>query len=179
MITMTPLSVTADAVDALKTYLRIDHDDDDPALAAFLVAAIGHAEGFTRLILLQRAGTQRLNVSSDWQRIGATPVRVLTGATGIPADGASFALLPAAYGIDIDNNGDGWFRVTQAGSAGRVEIAFTAGLATDWAGLPEALSLGVLRLAAHLHAHRDDAGDAGPPAAVAALLVPYRRMRLS
>jgi uncharacterized phiE125 gp8 family phage protein len=179
MISMTPIAVTADAVDALKTYLRVDQDVDDPALAAFLAAAIGHAEAFTRTILLQRGGTQRLGVTSDWQRIGATPVRAITLVTGIPAEGPSFVLPSTAYAIDIDNDGDGWIRVTQPGAAGRVDITFTAGLAADWFALPDALALGILRLVGHLYAYRDDGADTGPPAAVAALLSPYRRMRLS
>lgn len=41
---------------------------------------------------------------------------------------------------------------------------------------PPAVVQGIIRLAAHLYAHRDD--DAGPPAAVAALWRPYRQMRL-
>jgi uncharacterized phiE125 gp8 family phage protein len=179
MMSMMPIAVTADAVDALKTYLRVDQDADDPALAAFLAAAIGHAEAFTRMILIQRSGTQRLGVMSDWQRLSATPVRSITQVMGIPAEGTSFSLPSTAYAIDIDNDGDGWIRVMQPGGAGRVDIGFTAGLAVDWFGLPEALALGVLRLASHLYAYRDDGADAGPPAAVAALLSPYRRMRLS
>jgi hypothetical protein len=67
--------------------------------------------------------------------------------------------------------------VTQPGSAGRVEVTATAGLAPEWEALPEAIRLGVLRLVGHLHLYRDSADDRGPPAAVAALLRPWRRMR--
>ncbi|MFD1952261.1 head-tail connector protein [Sphingomonas arantia] len=42
--------------------------------------------------------------------------------------------------------------------------------------VPAAVAQGIVRLAAHFHAHRDD--DAGPPAVVAALWRPYRQMRL-
>jgi len=41
---------------------------------------------------------------------------------------------------------------------------------------PAPVVQGVVRLAAHLYAHRDD--EAGPPAAVAALWRPYRQLRL-
>ncbi|MCC6479976.1 MAG: phage gp6-like head-tail connector protein [Sphingomonadaceae bacterium] len=66
----------------------------------------------------------------------------------------------------------------QPGAAGRVEIACTAGMAQSWAELPEAIRLGVLRLAAHLHLHRDSPDDPGPPEAVRTLLRPWRRRRI-
>jgi uncharacterized phiE125 gp8 family phage protein len=51
-------------------------------------------------------------------------------------------------------------------------------MATDPNGLPEALRHGIVRLAAHLYSHRDEAEQAGPPAAVTALWRPWRRLRL-
>ncbi len=171
--------LTADAVDAAKTYLRIENDEEDALIGALLAAALRHAESFLGQILLRRAGVDRLPVSSAWQRIGVTPVRAITSVTGIPAEGAPFALPPNAYAIDIDGAGDGWVRVLQPGSAGRIDVAVDAGLSPDWDNIPEPLRLAVLRLTAHLHVSRDDPGDVGPPAAVAALLRPWRRMRLS
>jgi hypothetical protein len=53
-------------------------------------------------------------------------------------------------------------------------------MALTWDELPEAIRLGVLRLAAHLHlAHRDNPDDLGPPEGVAALLRPWRRRRIA
>ena len=70
--------------------------------------------------------------------------------------------------------------VTAPGSAARLAVRFTAGLAPSWETLPEALRHGILRLAAHQHRERETSG-AGPipPAAVAALWRPWRRMRLT
>ncbi len=45
--------------------------------------------------------------------------------------------------------------------------------------VPAPLRQGVVRLAGHLHAHRDETDAAGPPAAVTALWRPFRRMRLA
>jgi uncharacterized phiE125 gp8 family phage protein len=70
--------------------------------------------------------------------------------------------------------------VLRPGIAGRVAVRFTAGLAPDWAALPEALRHGVLRLAAHQYRQREgDQQSALPPAAVAALWRPWRRLRLA
>ncbi|WP_375402055.1 head-tail connector protein [uncultured Sphingomonas sp.] len=49
-------------------------------------------------------------------------------------------------------------------------------LATDWDGLPAGIAHGVVMLTAHLFEARGR--DAAPPAAVAALWRPHRRMRL-
>ena len=67
-------------------------------------------------------------------------------------------------------------RVIAPGAAGRVAVSFTAGLAADWGALPPPLAQGVAMLIAHLFNDRD--GGRAPPAAVAALLRPYRAMRL-
>jgi uncharacterized phiE125 gp8 family phage protein len=178
MLTIDPLTVPADAVDEAKTYLRIDQDEEDGAVAVLLSAAIRHCEGFIGQLLIRRNAVDRMPVSAAWQRIDVTPVQSLTSVTGIPAEGSTFLLPITAYALDIDENGDGWVRVTQPGAAGRVDVRALAGLSVDWGGVPDPLRLGVLRLVGHLHAYRDDASDGGPPAAVAALWRPWRRMAL-
>lgn len=178
MYSIDPVPVAPEAVDALKTYLRIESDEEDALLAGLLTAAIRHGEGFTGQIFLRRSMTDRIPVSPDWQRLRATPVQVIASVTGLPAEGPGFALAPPAYAIDIDRDGDGWVRVPNPGAAGRIDVTFTAGIATDWEDLAETLRHAVLRLAAHLHAVRDDPNDPGPPAIVAALWRPWRRMRL-
>ena len=174
-----PVTPPGDAVDEAKAYLRIDNDDEDALLASFIATAIRQCEGFTGQILLRRGFVQRLPVSSAWSRLSPTLVVAVTSVTGIPAEGASFLLPVSAYAVDIDGNGDGWVRVTAPGAAARVDVAGTAGMASDWGGVPEALRQGVLRLVSHLHLVRDNPDDRGPPAAVAALWRPWRRMRLS
>ncbi len=179
MLSINPLTLGSDMLDEAKAYLRLEHDDEDAPLGAIILAAIGHAEGFTGLTLIRRAVRQILSASPQWQRLSATPVSAVSSVTGIPAEGATFVLANTAYHIDTDNNGDGHIRVTVPGAAGRVEILYQSGLAADWSTLPEGLRLGILRLVGHLYANRDGRDDNGPPAAVAALLRPWRRMRLS
>ena len=178
MIRIDPITVTADAVDELKTYVRLEADDEDALLFALIATAAAHGEAFTGQAFLQRGHRDQLPVSNAWQRLGATPVQAISLVTGLPATGASFALPVSAYALDIDGSGDGWVRVTEPGFAKRVDVTFTAGLAAEWGGLPETIRHGVIRLAAHLHAVRDAPDDAGPPAIVAALWRPWRRMRL-
>lgn len=178
MLSHDALSLDGDMLDEANAYLRLESGEEDAPLGAIILAAISHAERFTAQMLLRRGVREVRSVSSFWQRLTATPVIAFTSVTGIPAEGATFSVPATGYSTDIDSAGDGHFRVTQAGSAGRVEVAYQAGLANSWAELPEALRLGILRLVGHLYANRDAADDGGPPEAVAALLRPWRRVRL-
>jgi uncharacterized phiE125 gp8 family phage protein len=179
MFSLTPPAVAAEAVDAAKTYLRIETDEEDILIASLLIAAIRHAEGFLGQLLLRRSGVDRLLASTDWKRINVTPVQAITSVTAVPTTGAPFLLAPAAYAIDIDGSGDGWVRVGQPGIARWIDVNVEAGMASDWDAIPEPLRLAVLRLTGHLYGSRDDPGESGPPAAVAALLRPWRRMKLA
>jgi uncharacterized phiE125 gp8 family phage protein len=179
MITRAPLTLDSAMLDETRAYLRIESEEEDPALGGIILAALGHAEAFLNLVLLRRTVTEVLGASTTWSRLGATPVLAISGVSAPSVPGPAALLPPDRYAVDIDGSGDGWVRITDATHGGRIEVSYTAGLASDWASLPEALRLGVLRLAGYLHGHRDGAGDPGPPAAVAALLNPWRRFRLS
>lgn len=179
MFSLSPPPIAAEAVLAAKSYLRIEQDEDDALIANLLAAAVRHAEVFTNLLILRRSGVDRLCVSGAWQRLGVTPVQAITEIVGLPAAGEAFALPVTAYALDIDGSGDGWVRITAPGNAVRVDVTVEAGLAAGWVDVPEPIRLALLRLTGHIYAFRDDPADAGPPAAVVALLRPWRRMRLA
>ncbi len=179
MLSRDSLSLDGAVLDEAKAYLRLETGEEDAPLGAIILAAIGQAESFTAQMLIRRGVREIRGVSSHWQRLTASPVVAFTSLTGIPAEGATFMVPVTGYSTEIDSHDEGHFRVTQPGSAGRVEVVYQAGLAASWADLPEALRLGILRLIAHLYTHRDAGDDNGPPEAVAALLRPWRRMKLS
>lgn len=178
MISRDAVVLDSAMLDEARAYLRLESEEEDASLGTILLGAIGHAEAYLGQMLMQRNAREILPASTQWQRLAAAPVMMVQAVTGIPAEGMSFALSTAAYSIEIDPRGEGWIRVLQPGSAGRVELSCRAGIAGEWADLPEGIRLAVLRLAAHLHLHRDSPDDAGPPEGVAALLRPWRRMRL-
>ena len=175
MIVGDGIVVPDDALAAAKEFLRVGHDGEDALIGSLVAGAAELCERFTGLVLLARTFDETLPAKNGWQRLGRTPVRSISEVEGL--DGVDAAPLPAeAYGIDIDADGDGWIWVTAPGSAERLRIGYEAGLAADWADLPEALRHGIVRLAAHLYSER--AGDAPPPAAVTALWRPWRRLRM-
>jgi uncharacterized phiE125 gp8 family phage protein len=181
MLDATPIEAAAlaDALVPTKAYLRIETDEEDAVLASLIATATRLCEQFCGQAMIVRAMTETLGVSRDWRRLSQTPVVAITQVEGLPADGAPFVLAVDAYAIDIDHNGDGWVRVTQPGAAGRVRVTYDAGIAADWAGLDDPIRQGIIRLVAHLHANRDAVDGGQPPAAVAALWRPSRRMRLA
>jgi uncharacterized phiE125 gp8 family phage protein len=178
MITRDAVVLDSAMLDEARAYLRLENEEEDASLGTVLLGGIGHAEGYLGQMLLRRGVSETLPATGEWQRLGASPVAALTAVIGIPAEGASFALTADAYKLDINSKGDGWLRVLRPGSAGRVQLSYQAGMSASWAELPEVIRLAVLRLAAHLHLHRDNPDDVGPPEGVATLLRPWRRMRL-
>lgn len=183
MTDIDPLGLDSEMLSGAKAYLRLEHDDDDgdndAALGGLVLAAVAYAEQFTGRILLAREVRDVVSAGSGWLILSQFPVRAVTSITGIPAEGSTFVLNAAEWEVKTSSYGEGYVRVPQPGIAGRLEIAYQAGLAADWDGLPDALRLGLLRLIAHFYAHRDAADGGAPPDAVMALLRPWRRVRVS
>jgi len=163
--------------DAAKVQLRLSGNAEDLPLEQFAGVALGLAEAFTGTALILRDWTERLSAECRWRRLSMTPVSAITAVSGLPAEGAAFALPADSYAIDLDGSGQGWVRVHAPGAAGRIEVTYSAGISADFADLPGPLAQGVVLLTAHLFETRPP--EAAPPAAVSALWRPWRRMRLA
>jgi uncharacterized phiE125 gp8 family phage protein len=179
MLSIDPLGLDSAMLAEVRAYVRVDAGVDDNILAACAVAAVEHAEQFTRQILIRRGAKDIVTTGSGWQILQAMPVQSVVSVTGIPAEGARFAMAASAWEAKISSRGEAYFRVLQPGIAGRAEVSLIAGLSANWAALPESLRLGLLRLAAYFYNNRDAGDDVGPPAAAMALLLPFRRMQLT
>jgi uncharacterized phiE125 gp8 family phage protein len=178
MVTRAGVVVDAFALDAVKTYLRIDGESEDSALAALIVAAVEQCEAYVGAAVLQRAMTEVIVPGAAWQLLTPAPVRVISGVAALAIGGGTTALPASAYEIDIDADGRGRVRFLAPVLEKRVVVSLEAGLATGWAGLSESLRHGIVRLVSHFHVYRDRADELGPPAAVAALWRGSRRVRI-
>lgn len=177
---VTPASLAPSALAELKEWLGITTAGDDAALGALLRSGLEMCEDFTSIMPLLQTCEELLPASAEWQQLATRPVQSITALQGVPADGTRFTLPTANYAIELDADGGGRVRVMNPGAAGRIAVRFTAGLASDWSSLPDALRHGVLRFAAYQYRMREDDGASGsPPAAVAALWRPWRRLRLA
>lgn len=180
MIEGEALVLPPEAAAAAKGFLRVERGDEDGLIAGLLEAAAELCEGFTGRALLTRGFTETMPASRAWQRLARAPVRAVVAVEALPAQGPAQALANGDYAIDIDADGDGWVRVVAPDAARRIRIGYQAGAASAWADLPAALRHGIVRLAADFYTSRtaEDARAGDPPAAVAALWQPFRRLRL-
>ena len=160
-----------------QAYVRIETGEEEAVVAGLIRTASALCEAFIGQVVIARAFSEELAMNAAWQRLHVTPVHSISGVEQVEPDGTAVPLPTGGYGIDIDSSGDGWVRVTQAGSATRIRVNGTAGIAENENDVPEPIRQGVLRLVAHLFSSRDGGGG-DPPAAVTALWRPYRRMRL-
>lgn len=161
-----------EAVADVRAFLRMGEGVEQVVLERFVGAAVGLGEQFTGTPFLRRQ-VEELVEGEGWRRLRYAPVAAITGVTARPLGAAARMLSVDEYAVDIDPDGVGWVRI---GGVGAVTVSYVAGLAASWAEVPAAVAQGVTSLAAHLFEHRE--GGAAPPAAVAALWRPYRRMTL-
>ena len=154
-VIITPPALAPAALDELKDWLAITTAAEDTFLTGLLRAALETCEAFTGQIPLEATGEEIHPGDTGWRGLATRPVQAVTGVEGIPAEGARFALAAADYAIELEADGGALVRVVRQGAAGRIAVRFTAGMAADWSGLPEAVRHGVLRLAAHYYRQRD------------------------
>ena len=164
-----PPGVVAEAAAAAKAWLRAADGNDDGVIAGLCMTAILLAEAFCGRVLVAR-GFRETVTGGGWQALTAGPVSGITAVT----DAQGVALPVAAYAIDIAADGTGWVRLARPATG--VVVAYTAGSAAAWGEVPAPIAQGVAMLVAHLFDDRD--GSAAPPAAVAALWRPWRRLHL-
>lgn len=169
-----PAAALAAARDDVRAYLRIEGDGEDALIERLAGTALALAESFTRRAWIAREWTDTLAASRVWAPLEAGPVLSIDAVEAVDSEGSARPVPADGYAIDIAADGTGWVRLT--GGSGRVRVTYRAGAAEGWTALPGPLAQGVILLAAHLFAQRDDSG--APPAAVGALWRPWRRMQL-
>jgi len=158
-------------------WLRLGATTDDAVVAGLVRAATNICEAFIGQWLVIRAAEEVLPVKNGTAQLGARPVVAIYGVTLLLPGGDESLLGDGDYLVSMGR--DGTARVTpgDARGAARVRVAYRAGIAEDANGIPEAIRQGILRMTQHLHEARDGAG-AAPPAMIAALWQPWRRLTL-
>lgn len=158
-------------------WLRLGATIDDAVIAGLVRAATNICEAFIGQWLVVRAGEKEAPLPADRIPLGARPVVAIDGVTLLSPDGSEQPLGEDAYRVTIARDGSGCVAVNDPGEAARVRIAYRAGMAEGANGVPEAIRQGIVRMTQHLHDARDGA-EAGPPAMIAALWQPWRRLTL-
>jgi len=207
-VILTPPVLSADALGELQDWLGITTGGDAGELSELLMVAIGVCTDFTGLVPiactcqetlpLPPPAPRPLPLPLDWRDLGlppgfawppgagdgfqplaTRPVTAVTAVKLLDSLGNPTPITPPAYTALITADGTARISVPQPGVAIRCQVQFTAGYAPSWDALPDPLRHGIVRLAAHQYRNRDAASAAPlPPAAVAALWLPWRRLKL-
>jgi uncharacterized phiE125 gp8 family phage protein len=176
MIESEAYAVPAAAIEDARAFLRIDGEGEDAVLAPLIAAGLEACEAYTGMPPVVRGYRERLAMRGCWQRLTVYPVRAITGVSAVEDGVTGAALAGEAYEADIDACERGRVRVIVPPGAPGIEVAYAAGLASDWAHCPGSLRFGVLHHVAAAMAARD--GTVLPERATA-LWRPYRAMRLA
>ncbi|MDB5714271.1 MAG: Transfer Agent [Sphingomonadales bacterium] len=179
MLTRGAVVASAEAVAAAKDYLRIDGTGEDALVGGLVAIAVESCEGFVGRVLIARGMSETLVPMVAWQRLTAGPVLSVTSVTALALNGVESAVAGSAYELDIDANGGGRVRFVAVLATSRAVVRYQAGSGAGWADIPNGLRQGIVRLVAHWYVYRDREEAPVPPASVAALWRPERRMRLS
>lgn len=175
MLTIEPLAAGADALDAAKTYARIDTDTDDPTIAALTGAAMAQAEAYIGELTIERGCQEVLDAGTTWMHFGARPVASIAE---VRRASDNVLLAPTEYEADIATDGTGRVRLTGS-TPQRVRVSYRAGRFASWSAIAEPVRLGIVRLAAHWLTGRDVAEAEALPRFVTDHWRAARRMVLS
>lgn len=179
VVVVTPPAPDID-LDLVKGHLRVDHDDDDTLIEAFVAAVIDHIDGpggwLDRAIWPQTLEL-RQNAFGGSIRLPYGPATSITSIKYVDPDGAEQTLSAPNY--VLMNSGEvvlahnaSWPNLR--GDAEGVRIRYVAGFAT----LPPAILSAVLLMVGDLYQNRETVGDVTGSIqmsmTVQALLAPFR-----
>lgn len=173
---MVPGDIPVDLNEA-RSWLRLGATVDDAVVAQLIRAATNICEAFIGQWLIVRAAEEIVPLVGDAIALGVRPVDTVDAVTLLMPDGEAVPLGEEAYRVRIARDGTASVAIHDRRDATRARIGYRAGMAAEANGIPEAIRQGIVRMTQHLHDARDG-GGAAPPAAIAALWQPWRRLTL-
>ncbi len=165
------------SLEEARSWLRLGAGVDDAVIAGLIDAATNICEAFIGGRLMVRAAEDIWPIGDAPVRLRARPVVAVDAVALLGDDGGETALAANDYRVTIASDGRARLTIIAPSDAQRVRVAYRAGMASEASGVPEAIRQGIVRMTQHLHAARDGAGTA-PPAVIAALWQPWRRLTL-
>jgi uncharacterized phiE125 gp8 family phage protein len=151
---------------AAKTFLRIDHADEDDFIGDLIDVAARQIEARCGVSLITRP--QRLTKPTNGAGVYLNRYPVVS-IEAVERDGVA---------LPIDANLRARPVLVRVETSGDVRVDFTAGFGATPEDIPTPLRQGVLLLLAHLYEFRNSDGPPGFPMMVDALIQPYRGIRL-
>ncbi len=178
-------------VSEFKAHLRLgtgfgEEGLQDDVLKGFLRAAIAAIEARTGKVLISRAFTWSLTGWRDrsGQVLPVAPVTDITSVVLIDEFDVETEMPADRFRLEPDSQRPRMRPVASllpmVQTGGGIRIAFRAGYAEDWGGLPADLGQAVLLLAAHYYEYRNETAlsEGFMPFGVSSLIQRYRSMRI-
>ena len=170
-----------------KLWLRVDHAEEDDLIAALTTSARLIVEATAQVLLIDQSWRIALD---DWPparllELPLRPVRALQAVRVFAADGTSELLASAEFAFDAALHRPRLALPAGAPGPGRalagIQIDLLVGFGAGPADVPEPLRQAMRLLVARWYERRGDAADDARrlPADVAALVAPWRRMRIA
>ena len=173
-----PAGLSGAPLAELKQWLAITTDGEDDLLVDLLAASHALCERFTGLVAFKCEVRETFAADSLAFRLSAGPVWGFLDAAAVTTVLDRRLLDASDYRFDREGADGGRVTLVASLEEPQVELRYYAGYSDDWSRIADGLRQGIIRFAAHQYRERDSAAADGPPAAVAALWRPYRRMRL-
>lgn len=192
---VTAPTVACVSLDDAKAHLRVDHEEDNAQIGAFIAAAVQHLDGYGGILgraLMQQDWRQYLPFwpASRSVDLVLAPVISIEAVTARGADGSTTTIDPASYRL-VGGAGASprlLFNLDAALPAlpcapDAVSIVFRAGYGAEAKFLPSTLKSTILLMVGDLYRFRDSVqiGQAGAvpmSTTVDRLIAPFRRLQL-
>lgn len=168
----------------MQKHSRIDADDDDASLGAYIAAATRHVENLAGQRLITQTWTQSFSGLADRLYLDVAPVSAITGITYYDADNASQTLTSSLYrlqkareGVYVEQDSGSTYPDTYV-RADAVTVTMTAGYGAAGSATPQELRQAIMLIAAQWYEMREDAMpmESRPiPNGALALIAPQRR----
>jgi uncharacterized phiE125 gp8 family phage protein len=179
------------SLDAAKTYLHVDVDDENGLIQELIVAAREHAETYTRRALITQTWDLKLDAfpcsdSGIW--LPKPPVISVSSITYVDTNGVTQTWSSSLYETDFPSGPKAvkarvqpaygqYYPITRVGVFNAVTVRFVCGYGAAEESVPSSIKTAMLVLIAHWYAHREPVvvGSTANeiPATVDAHLWPY------
>ncbi len=173
----------------VKAHLRVDAGDEDALLSALIVAARTFIERTLGVALITQGWSYFLDF---WPRAGCItlpirPVQAVGAVKVHDGGGGSVTLDTASYAVDVLSDParlvlTGALPPAPSRALNAFEVAFTGGYGDEAGDVPGPIAQALKLLVAHWFERREpvvlESSAQEVPTMVAALLSPYRRVRL-
>ncbi len=186
---MPSLLLTAPAAEPLtlaeaKSFLRVEHNDDDAVIASLITAARLHVESETRRALITQSWRMVRDAWPDngWIAVTPTPLHSLIAARVYDAEGTAHALDLQHFVLDLAASALAfapWSLAAPGRAKAGIELDLSVGFGAAGSDVPEPLRQAIRMLVAHWYENRGVTGQSAPlPVSVASLIAPYRTVSL-